>query len=216
MNKNWITLSLALCSALLLSACASNPYPLNMTEEQWNKLTPDERKTLLLKQQEYQEQQRLERIKANAKRDEQQMALKLKEQERLNRLYSNPGNGNVLMVNLLSGEYRSHKKSYQLQPYTTLIARGETKEIELVMRDNKQYTRTERAWLQYNPQGTGIYLYLSYPSDYNHDRITLLRNADWICGSQHKSGFQFSKYEALNHLRIYIEEQGSQCYRRHR
>lgn len=48
-RKLLLLLPLMTLVTTLLSACAS-PYPLNMNEEQWNKLSADERKTLLLEQ----------------------------------------------------------------------------------------------------------------------------------------------------------------------
>ncbi|WP_373019701.1 hypothetical protein [Thiomicrorhabdus sp.] len=198
-------------TALLLASCASNPYPLNMNEEQWQKLTPQERQALLLKQQEYQETQRLERIKADAKQRELDKKLELKEQERLNRLYDHPSGGDVVRINIYSGEYRYKKQVFKLQPFSTLIARGEIKEVDLSMRDYKQRHHRERAYLKYNQDGTGIYLYLSHPSHYNNDYIALLRDRSWACGSESRKSFQFSKNEALNNMKFYVEELNSNC-----
>ncbi|MDG6773651.1 hypothetical protein QCB45_04850 [Thiomicrorhabdus sp. ZW0627] len=206
--KKIVLLSL---STWLLASCASSPYPLNMSEEQWQKLTPEERHTMLLKQQEYRETQRLESIKANARQRELDKQLELKEQERLNRLYSHPGGGDVVRFNIYGGEYRYKKQIYQLQPFSTLIARGETKEIDLQMRDYKHHNHRERAYLKYNPDGTGIYLYLSHPSHYNNDYIALLRDRSWECGAESRQSFQFSKHEALKGMKFYVEELNSNC-----
>ncbi|MDX1347643.1 MAG: hypothetical protein R3189_05280 [Thiomicrorhabdus chilensis] len=213
MKRLFTAISAGLLTTLLVS-CASSPYPLDMNEEQWQKLSPQEREVLLIKHQEFRETQRLEQIKANAKQQELEMALKLKQEERLNKLYSDPAGGNVIMVNLLGGEYRSHKKSYSIQPFSTLLARGETKRIELVMRDAKRRSNTERAYLKYNVEGTGLYLYMSRPSDYNRDYIAVLRDGHWACGSSSRKSFAFSSYEALNNLKIFVQEQNSNCHSR--
>ncbi|MEA1988991.1 MAG: hypothetical protein U9N57_07275, partial [Pseudomonadota bacterium] len=149
---------------LTLTACASSPYPLGMTQEQWSKLSSDERKTMLLKQQEYNEQQRLERIKTQGKQRELELALELKEKERLNKLYQSPGRGNVVMLNLLSGQFHYKKKTYQIEPKSILIARGEVKEIRLSMRNSKGNRSSERIFVKYNHQGTGLHIYLNSPS----------------------------------------------------
>lgn len=212
--KKWFTAISAGLFTILLVSCASSPYPLDMNEEQWQKLSPQERQVLLVKHQAFREAQRLEQIKADAKQRELELALKLKEQERLNTLYSDPVGGNVIMVNLLGGEYRSHKKSYAIQPFSTLLARGETKEIELVMRDAKQRSHTQRAYLKYNGEGTGLYLYLSRPSHYNRDYLAVLRDGHWACGSSSRQSFAFSRYETLNNLKIFVQEQNSNCHSR--
>lgn len=213
MIKSWLfILSLTLLAGL--AACSTSPYPLDMNKEQWQKLSPEERKSLLLKQQEYDESQRLARIKANAKERELKLKLKLKEEARLSRLYSEPGSGNVVMLNLLSGEYRYKKTRYQIQPVSMLIARGETKEIDLTTRDHKQRTHRERLYVKYLHDGTGVYLYRSSPSRYSDDYIGILRDGRWNCGSTQRKSFQFSKYESLNNLKIFIKEQHSSCHAR--
>lgn len=195
---------------LTLTACAS-PYPLGMNEEQWQKLSTDERQTLLVKQQAYDEQQRLERAKAQAKERELQLALQLQEEKRIANLYSQPGSGDVMMVNLLSGEYRYNKKTYQIQPTTQLIARGETQEIRLALRDEKDRSSTERAYLQYNREGTGLYISMSSPSSYNDDRITILRDGHWDCGSNSRHQFVFNKRESIQNLNVFIKDNNTQC-----
>lgn len=67
---------------LLLSACASS-YPLGMNEEQWNKLSAQERQQLLLEQQKYREQQHLARIEAVARARELRHQEEMAEKARL-------------------------------------------------------------------------------------------------------------------------------------
>jgi len=199
--------------ALTLSACASSPYPLGMTQEQWSKLSADERKSMLLKQQEYNEQQRLERIKTQGKQRELELALELKEKERLNKLYQSPGRGNVVMLNLLSGSFHYKKKTYQIQPTSLLIARGEVKETRLSMRNSKGQHSSERIFVKYNNQGTGLHIYLNSPSSYNHDRITILRDGNWDCGSKSRHNYAFNKYESVRNLKVFIKDKHSKCRR---
>ena len=202
--------ALLMLFVLTLTACAS-PYPLGMSEEQWQKLSPNERQSLLLKQQEYDEKQRLQRQQAQAKQRELELALQLKEEQRLAKLYANPAQGNVVMLNLLSGEYRYKKKVYQVQPTTLLIARGETKEIRLGLRNKKGQRSSERTFVKYNREGTGLYLYLNTPSKYNDDYIAVLRDGRWNCGSNSKHQFAFNKYESLHNLKLFVKDKNAKC-----
>lgn len=196
----------------LLSACASG-YPLNMSEEQWKSLTPDERKALLLKQQQYDEEQRLARIKANARERELQLQKEIAEKQRLQKLYDNPVNGNVLMVNILGGDYVRGKSVKQIMPETYNIALGEIKPIELPLQDaSSRYSQTETFYLQYNLNGNAVYLYLDHPQSYGSQRIALLRDGKWQCGSRYKTSLDTS-YKKLHKVKFFIKESGSQCLR---
>ena len=153
----------ALFAMFLLSGCAST-YPLGMSEEQWKSITPAERQALLLEQQKYREQQRIEQIKADAKARELRLQREIAEQKRIDRLYNNPRHGNVIMVNILAGQYKSGKRTKKIIEETYQIARGETKEIELQLEDNKKhYHTTERVYLRYAQNCNGVYLYLDNP-----------------------------------------------------
>ena len=195
---------------LTLTACAS-PYPMGMSEEQWQKLSPNERQSLLLKQQEYDEQQRLQRQQAQAKQRELELALQMQEEQRLAQLYANPIEGNVVMINLLSGEYRYKKRVFQIQPISLLLARGETKEIRLALRDAKGKRSSERAFVKYNREGTGLYLYLNTPSKYNDDYIAVLRDGRWNCGSNSQHQFAFNKNESLRNLQLFVKDKNAKC-----
>ncbi|MBN2865050.1 MAG: hypothetical protein JXK16_03515 [Thiotrichales bacterium] len=195
---------------LTLTACAS-PYPMGMSEEQWQKLTPNERQSLLLKQQEYDEQQRLQRQQAQAKQRELELALQIQEEQRLAQLYANPIEGNVVMINLLSGEYRYKKRVFQIQPISILLARGETKEIRLALRDAKGKRSSERAFVKYNSEGTGLYLYLNTPSKYNDDYIAVLRDGRWNCGSNSQHQFAYNQNESLQNLQLFVKDKNAKC-----
>jgi len=196
---------------LLLSACASSPYPMGMSEEQWQKLSPNERQSLLLKQQEYDEQQRLQRQQAQAKQRQLELALQIQEEQRLAQLYASPVAGNVVMMNLLSGEYRYKNRVFQIQPVSLLLARGETKEIRLALRDAKGKRSSERAFVKYNREGTGLYLYLNTPSNYNDDYLAVLRDGRWNCGSDSQHQFAFNQNESLQRLKLFVKDKNAQC-----
>ena len=199
---------------LLLSACAS-PYPLGMDETQWNALTIAERQSLLLKQQQYREEQRLVQMKADAEARQLRIQQEMAETKRLEKLYSQPQDGNVMMVNILGGEYRYGKRSKLLMEATYQVARGESKKIELILEDTKKhYTSTETAYLSYDASGNGVYLYLDKPSYNSSKRIALLRDGHWQCGSDYTKNLHGS-YEQLLGVKIFVKESGSSCRSSH-
>jgi len=194
----------------LLTACAS-PYPLGMSEEQWKSITPKERQALLLKQQKYQEEQRLVRMKEEAKERQLQLKRDIAEKKRLDALYNNPQNGNVVMVNILGGQYKYGKRLKNVLEDTYQIARGETKKIQLMLEDpKKHYNSHETVYLQYAQHGNGVYLYLGNPNYNSSKRISLLRDGSWTCGSNYKKNLHNS-YESLMNMRLFVKEVGSRC-----
>ncbi|WP_019556990.1 hypothetical protein [Thiomicrorhabdus arctica] len=199
---------------LLLSACAS-PYPLGMDETQWNALTVEERQALLLKQQQYREEQRLVQMKADAEARKLRIQQEMVESRRLEKLYNHPQDGNVIMVNLLGGEYRHGKRSKRLMEATYQVARGETKQIELILEDTKKhYTSTETAYLSYDVNGNGVYLSLDNPGYNSSKRIALLRDGHWPCGSNYTKNLHGS-YEKLIGVKVFVKESGSRCRGNH-
>lgn len=194
----------------LLTACASS-YPLGMSEEQWKSITPGERKALLLKQQKYQEEQRAIRMKAAAKERELELKRDIAEKKRLDALYNNPQNGNVIMVNILGGDFKSGKRHYHIMEDTYQIARGEAKQIELRLEESKKhYSSDETAYLVYAQHGNGVYLYLDNPAYNSSKRISLLRDGQWACGSNYKKSL-YGSYESLNNVRLFVKESASEC-----
>ncbi|GKT11886.1 MAG: hypothetical protein ISEC1_P0859 [Thiomicrorhabdus sp.] len=199
---------------LLLSACAS-PYPLGMNKEQWRALSADERKAMLLKQQEHQEKQRMVQIKANAKAEQLRLENQIIESRRLEKLYSNPQDGNVIMLNILGGQYHYGKRVKNVLEASYQIARGETKKIKLIIKDpNKNYTSTETVFLHYDHTGNGVYLYLDNPSYNKYKRIALLRDGHWLCGSQYKKNLNYSN-EKLMGMKLFVKESGNACHSNH-
>ena len=199
----------------LLAGCSTTPYPLGMTKEQWFKLTPKERRDLLLNEQKYREEQRLAKIKANDKANERRHQREMAEKKRLDSLYKNPHNGNIVMVNIIRGHYKYGKKGKNLeyiQEDSYQIARGETKKIILRLKDaKKHYITTKPIYLQYALNGNAVYLHLQKPTKRkNQDRITLLRDGKWHCGSHYRKEMTTS-YETLKDFRLFVKEIGSKC-----
>ncbi|MDX1352712.1 MAG: hypothetical protein R3254_06845 [Thiomicrorhabdus sp.] len=198
-----------------LTACASS-YPLGMSEEQWNSITPEERQALLLKQQKYEEEQRAIRMKAQAEQRKLELQQEIAEKQRLDRLYSDPQNGNVVMLNILGGNYQYGKKTKHVLEESYEIARGETKQIQLVLEEpKKHYHTTQTAYLQYTLNGNAVYLYLDNPKYNSSKRIALLRDGNWTCGSNYQKHL-YGSYESLKDMTFFIKEMGSHCNHRRR
>ncbi|WP_321324785.1 lipoprotein [Thiomicrorhabdus sp.] len=200
----------------LLTGCASS-NPLGMSDEQWKSITPEERQALLLKQQQYEEEQRTIRMKAEAEERKIQLKQEMAERERLERLYNAPKNGNVMMINILGGKYKYGKREKRILEESYEIARGETKKIQLTLENPKsRYNSTETAYLQYSMNGNGIYLYLDNPKYNSSKRIALLRDGNWLCGTRYKKSLNTS-YESLHKISFFVKEVGSRCnlQRRH-
>lgn len=197
---------------LFLTGCMST-YPLGMSEEQWKSITPEERKALLLKQQQYEEEQRLVRMKAQAKERELQLKRDIEEKKRLQKLYNNPRDGNVVMINILGGNYQYGKTTKRVLEDTYQIARGEIKQITLHLEDpKKHYHSTEKVYLHYAQNGNGIYLYLDHPNRNSSNRIALLRNGQWSCGSQYTKNL-YTRYEKLHNMQMFVKQSGGHCGR---
>lgn len=197
---------------LLLSACFSN-YPLGMSEKEWKSLTPPERERLLIKQQQYDAEQRLAQIKADAEARKLQHQADMAERQRLERLYQNPDNGNVIMVNILGGQFIDGKRTYNIQEEGYQIARGETLPIKLYLTNPKKNRHsTETVYLQYNINGNAAYLYLDNPkySSSRYSRISLLRDGYWACGTQYNKTLN-TKYEKLIGMKFFVKETGLSC-----
>jgi len=196
----------------LLTACASS-YPLGMNEEQWNKLSAEERQQLLLEQQKYREEQRLAQIQADARARELRHREEMAEKQRLQSLYDIPTNGNVIMVNILGGEFHQGKRVDYIREETYQLARGEIKQIKLGLENRKKhYHSTETVYLEYAMNGNAVYLYLDDPQ-YRHNtqaRIALLRDGKWRCGSNYKKNLKTS-YEKIKNLKFFVKESGSSC-----
>lgn len=189
----------------ILSGC-STPYPLNMTEEQWSKLSEAQRTQLLLKEQKI----RAERAKTQQLADNQARQLELQaqieESKRLQQLYANPANGRVIRINILGGQWIESKKTYRIASESFRIALGESKEFEILLKDKKGRSHYRDIYAEYRTDGDAVYLRL-HPYDQN--RIALLNRDNWKFRNQYQKQLN-DAYRKIN-LRISVHQIG---YRR--
>ncbi|MBO1928014.1 hypothetical protein J3998_10550 [Thiomicrorhabdus sp. 6S2-11] len=200
-----LALGALLTAPLLLIGCSSNPV--GMDDEQWKKLSPQAQEELLIKQQQINAERDLIQQDADNRARELRLQAELEEQKRLQRLYKNPMQGNVVRINLLEGSKKGVKNSWKILPESFSIARSETQRVELQFRD-QQTGRIEilPAYLHYREEGTGVELHL-YRRD-SSDQIRFISDGQWDCGSDYSQQIILNKQDKI-HLKVYIEELGA-------
>ena len=187
-----------LCVALFFIGC-STKYPMGLNEEQWLQLSSQEQLELTKQQQMLDHQIALEREK------QRQLALKLelKEQERIDKLYQNATIGDIVVVNFESGAALSSREKLPIIPQAVVLARGETKEIDLQLQRGN-HTRVQRVYLHYANQATQVEISLNPPNQ-RVNKIVLLNDGRWNRGTKYpKQNLEVSKYSGLYNLGLSV------------
>jgi len=156
--------------SLLVACVTTSPYPLNMTETQWNKLSPAERQTLLLEQQKQEERYRLEHMRAEQLRLERQhraeQQAQLEERRRLEQahyptykqkpdiIYPRTGEPDPqcvahqkqkpIKVRFVKGQFHYNQQSFKIEKATYRLNRGETKKIQLALHPKSNQKTPDR------------------------------------------------------------------------
>lgn len=113
-----------------IMGCAHR-YPMQMTESQWNALTPEQQATYQARQYEIDEQRRRD---AQAERQAQDQTMRARadaERERIARLYAAATYGDIARVSIEGGTLDIYGKSRPAKPAAFEIARGERKAITI-------------------------------------------------------------------------------------
>jgi hypothetical protein len=117
-----------LCSIFVLCSCTQ--YPMGLSKEQWQGLSPAQQAEYQVKQYQVDEERRKlaetfriqqAQIKAEAER---------LEKERVAALYANAQYGDVVIVTIHGGAMKWSNEIYALEPVSFDLVRGETKEVE--------------------------------------------------------------------------------------
>jgi len=117
---------LGLLTSLLLFAlvgCAT--YPMGLTKEQWNTLSPEQQSDYRVKQSQLDEQNR----QANEALRREQLS---ETNERLATIYADPQYGDIIVVTIDGGEIGIGNKRQRYLPVHFLLARGEVKVIPFI------------------------------------------------------------------------------------
>lgn len=162
-----------LMMALLASGCISR-YPMGLTQQQWEALTPSQQAEYQARQytidedrQKQAENQRIEqdRLAAEAARAEQ---------ERLRQVYANARYGEIVHVAVQGGSIEYGGRRYPYEPVAFDLAKGETKQIAFLGRGLQ--TIATRYNVNLTGDGNTIYFDNSF-----RERIVLV-NQDWERG----------------------------------
>lgn len=179
-----------LLGLMLLSGCAS--YPLGMSEQEWQALTPQQQLDAREKQSEL-DQKAAERRAAEARLEAEREA---QQQAELAQRKANAAYGERVQCVLQNAEYKEGKSWYALEPVGFDLVVGEIQPLSLVHIKNKrtQYTRT--AYAGFNGQTVSICRYQSANShsadcvrmvgttlDYQRGLTRTLASRDYVRGT---------------------------------
>lgn len=202
---NRLLLSAVLSMPMILAGCSSNP--MGMNDDEWKQLSPQAREQMLLEQQQINAERARVQQDADNRARELSLQIELEEKKRLQRLYKNPMQGNVVRVNLLKGVKHEGKTTWIIRPESFSIARSETKRIELQLRNQENgRTQTLPAYLHYREQGTGVELHLNREG--SRDQLRFISDGQWDCGSDYNQQLKLGSQENIR-IEAYIEELGA-------
>ncbi|MDD5676861.1 MAG: hypothetical protein PHW60_02585 [Kiritimatiellae bacterium] len=161
-------------SLLLLGLCSCVQYPMGVTRQQWQALTPAQQADYQAKQYaidaEKAKQAEAERIEAERAKAQQAQA----EQDRLNIIRANAQYRDIVKVNVEGGTMEFAGKHYPYEPLTFEIIKGETKEVPFFGRGAQ--TLNTRYKVHLSDDGNTLTFDDSY-----RQRI-VLTNRDWEHG----------------------------------
>ena len=143
---------------LLFTGCFSS-FPLNLSEEEYNKLSFEQKIKLREYQAKLDNKRAIEQLKNQREYNQQQHDLALKMQENLQQLHQS--SKEVLYVNIHSGYFDTMKKGYTIQPFT--IRPYEVKKIAVY--SNSHYVHH---YLWVTLQEEGFYIGITPNKNYQH------------------------------------------------
>jgi len=197
-KKSLLQYILYLFVVLFFVACSSR-YPMGLNKEQWSQLSQQEQLKLTKQQQLLDHEIALKREKQR----ELALELELKEQQRIDMLYQNSTIGDIIVLNFESGYAISSKEKLPIIPQGVILARGETKEIDLQLRRSGQI-KTQKIYLRYLNDGTQVEIALR-PLSQRVNKIVLLNSGKWHYGTKYQNQkLEVSKYSGLSHLNLSI------------
>lgn len=144
-----------LLSVLLLLAlvgCAS--YPMGLTKEKWEALSPEQQTEYQTKQNQIDEQQRQTREARRQELLHQQAEQERQQNARLAAIYANPQLGDIIVVTIEGGEMGIGDR-HRYQPVQFELARGEVKELIFRRLDQPAFFR--QIQVQLNEEGNSFY-----------------------------------------------------------
>lgn len=186
---------------VVISGC-STKYPLGLSEEEWE-LLPIEKKTIYSeKQAKIDEKIRQEQLTRWQIQKQYELEAKKAEQTRLDNLYQRAQYGDIINVNLYGGQYSAYDEFISIRPTAFTLARGEVKEIKVIMKNKKNYTYRDTFWAMFTPMGNKIVLSPKRVSlDEDSEGIVILNNGRWHKEQTYKRS-SLDQYDKLKDLII--------------
>lgn len=191
---------LILFISILFSGCAST-YPMNFSEEEWSKLSLKEQKNYRVMQYNLDEKRRLEYAKKETLEKQLQLEKQRFEQKRLKLLYKKGKVKDIVIINLYNGHYIDHKKTKQLIPKSITLVRGETRKVDVQLRDSNNYRTTKSLWFSFDQTGNELKI---SDTEYSHNnsQIVILNNGKWFREKRYKRSIKFNNRQLLKKMVI--------------
>ncbi|MCB1070053.1 MAG: hypothetical protein KDL31_06830 [Kiritimatiellae bacterium] len=135
LTRAWIPLVLCL---ILTAGCATR-YPMGLSREQWEALSPADQAEYQARQHELDEAARLEAAAQRRERERLAAEAERAERERLARLYAEARYGDIIQVTVQGGILEINGDRYPYHPFSFELARGEVKEVDVSTRGERNY-----------------------------------------------------------------------------
>ena len=113
---------------LMLYGCTQ--YPMGLSKEQWQGLSPTQQAEYQAKQYQVDEDRRKQAEALRIQQAQVKAEAERVEKERVAALYAKAQYGDVIIVTIHGGAMKWNKEIYSLEPVSFELVRGETKEIE--------------------------------------------------------------------------------------
>ena len=165
---------------LILAGCSR--YPMGMSEDEWEKLSLEQKLELRQQQAELREREQRERLRAETEQARIAAELEKARLQTWRELASSMGYGELIRVNFLSGEGHFHGYS-PIVPDSFLLAIGALENLRLRNRDGDELT----LWVSYQP-GKLILCSETFASynDYDPRHCTILLDNWWEQGEEYQ------------------------------
>ena len=167
---------------LLASLCALTlgcvQYPMGLSRQQWEALTPSQQTEYQAKQYAINEQNRQQ---AETRRLEQQRIAAEQaqaEKERISQLYASARYGDIVRVSVQGGSLEYNGKRYPYEPVSVDLVKGETKKVTFYGRGNNTLNTTYN--MRLTDDGNTVIF-----DDSFRQRIVMV-NQDWERGQQYR------------------------------
>lgn len=144
---------------IFYTGCFSS-YPMNLSKDEYNMLSLQERITLKEKQSKLDNERKIESLRNQRQREKYEYAIALREAEKIERLYEQ--NNQRLFVSFHNGVIKQRSKGYYISPFE--IATYEVKKVPVYTK-NSRY-RQYNLWVSFQPEG--FYIGVKPPKAFNH------------------------------------------------